>query len=109
MRAVVILMLSTAVAGAAPLAHLEQDVDGDGKTDTVVVDGTNLTINATVLPLRAPANRAKLVAATSAGVPMVAVALDATTVVFEFRGGWREVVRGPTGPVPPDGDYAVAI
>jgi hypothetical protein len=109
MRAVAILMMSAGAATAAPIAHLEQDVDGDGKVDTVVVDGTSLTINTTVLPLRAPANRAKLVAATSAGVPMIAVALDNTTIVFEFRGAWREVLRGPTGPVPPDGDYSVAI
>ncbi len=108
----------TGTATASPLAHLEQDVDGDGKVDKVSVEPTgDLVIQGvtrSVLALRPQPVTAELVAANVRGTPMVSAHYTAAgydeTSVYEFRSGvWIQVLREPTGPVPPDGDYSVAI
>jgi len=112
------VILLTASASAAPLAHLEQDVDGDGRVDKVSVEPSgDLVIQGavrSVLALRPQPVTAELVAATVRGTPMVSAHYTAAgydeTSVYEFRSGvWVQVLREPTGPVPPDGDYSVAI
>jgi len=113
---VAILLLMTATAGAAPLAQLDQDLDGDGKIDRVVVDHGALTITGSdkaVIELKGEVVAARLAAATVAGVPTIAAAITTgggeQTIVLERHAGWARVLEEPTGPVPPDGDYSVAI
>ncbi len=107
-----------ASASAAPLAHLEQDVDGDGKVDKVSIDASgDLVIQGAArasLTLKPQLTQAELVAAVVRGAPMIAAHYLAKgideTAIYELRGGvWVQVLRQPTGPVPPDGDYNLAI
>jgi hypothetical protein len=116
-----VVWLTANSASAAPLAHLEQDVDGDGKVDKVSVEPTgDLVIEGgstggrSTLALRPRPTSAELVAAKVRGTPMLSAHYTAAgydeTSVYEFRGGvWILVIRAPTGPVPPDGDYSLAI
>ncbi|MEO6776907.1 MAG: hypothetical protein ABI467_28480, partial [Kofleriaceae bacterium] len=113
---VAILLLMTATASAAPLAHLDQDLDGDGKVDRVVVDHGALTISGTdkaIIELAGEVKAARLAAAIVAGVPTLVAAITTGsgehTIVLERHNGWVRVLDEPTGPVPPDGDYSVAI
>lgn len=109
-------LLHSLGASAAPLAQLDQDLDGDGKTDHVVVDRATLTITGSdkaVIELRGEVKAARLDAAIVAGVPTIAATITTgsgeQTLVIERHGGWARVMEEPTGPVPPDGDYSVAI
>ena len=113
-----VFVLTAGVAHAAPLAHLDQDVDGDGKVDKVTIESSgDLIIQAatrSVLALRPRPSSAELVAATVRGTPMLSAHYLAPgydeTAVYELRGAvWVQVLREATGPVPPDGDYSVAI
>ncbi|CAN5636787.1 hypothetical protein BH11MYX1_BH11MYX1_38350 [soil metagenome] len=115
------MWLTASSAHAAPLAHLELDVDGDAKVDKVSVEPSgDLVIVAgssggrSVLVLRPRPTSAELFAASVRGTPMLAAHYTAAgydeTSVYEFRAGvWAQVLREATGPVPPDGDYSVAI
>jgi len=116
MRGAFLMLLVSATAGAAPLAQLDQDLDGDGKVDRVVVDHGALTISGTdkaVIELKGEVKAARLVAGSVAGVPTIAAAITTgsgeQTIVIERRTGWTRVLEEATGPVPPDGDYAIAI
>lgn len=105
-----LLVASRAVAG--PLAVLDQDIDGDGKPEHVTVEATgDLMIQGQKIYLRPNPAYARLVARA----PYVAVTIGSApatneqTIVFEKKAQWTELLRAPTGPVPPDGDYAIAI
>ena len=110
------MLLWSATASAGPLAQLDQDLDGDGKVDRVVVDRATLTITGSdkaVIELKGEVKAARLAAGTVAGVPTIAAAITTgsgeQTLVVERHGGWTRVIDEPTGPVPPDGDYSIAI
>jgi hypothetical protein len=112
-----IIVCAARLATAAPLAHLEQDVDGDGKPDRISVEPSgDLVIDGTshaTLALRSAPTRATIAAADVRGVPTLVVVVASSsgeeTIVFERRGSWQELVRGPTGPVGTDSEYAIAI
>ena len=110
------MLLWSATASAGPLAQLDQDLDGDGKVDRVVVDRATLTISGSdkaVIELKGEVKAARLAAGMVGGVPTIAAAITTgsgeQTLVVERHGGWTRVIDEPTGPVPPDGDYSIAI
>lgn len=107
-------------AHAAPLAHIAQDIDGDGSIDRVSVEATGeLVIEGSgasriVLALSPSLVRASVVATAvrhDAGlVVTTGSSTDEETIVFVRRAdAWRELVRQRTGPVGDDGDFAIAV
>ncbi|MEO8554619.1 MAG: hypothetical protein ABI678_31800, partial [Kofleriaceae bacterium] len=114
MRAVSLLLLATSTAAAAP--QLDQDLDGDGKLDLVIVATGALTITGStpqVIRLAGEIKDARLEAGRPGGVPLLVATLATgsgeRTLVLEHRATWTTVIDEATGPVPPDGDYAIAI
>lgn len=109
---------ATRVAAGAPLAQLDGDIDGDGKSDRVTVESNGrLTIEAadhSVFALSPALVRATVATATVRNAPTVlvvaATSSDEQSVVFSrSSAGWHEIVRDRTGPVGADGDYATAL
>ncbi len=109
MRALALLFVASA-ASAAPLAVLDQDLDGDGRVDHVTIEATGeLAIGGQKINLRSSSTYARFVARAPYLAVTIGSATSEQTVVLEKKAQWAEVLREPTGPVPPDGDYAIVI
>lgn len=109
-----LLILVSGVASAAP--QLDQDLDGDGKIDHVTIVNGALAITGSapqVVRLTGEVKDARFEAGKLAGVPTLVAAITTGggehTLVLQHQGSWTTVLDEPTGPVPPDGDYSVAI
>lgn len=110
LRAGLALLVLGGSAVAAPIARLSQDVDGDGKTDTVELDDTGeLRINAAKLRVGA-ARKATIGVSQFRGAPLLVVDTGSEAIIIERQGGtWKQALRTPLGGQGIDADYAIAI
>ncbi|HTR52358.1 MAG TPA: HEAT repeat domain-containing protein [Kofleriaceae bacterium] len=103
-------------AHAAPVATLATDVDGDGATDHISVDGDGLVRvetaagGAGTVALGRTIARATVTAAVARGTPTIVVDTDDEAFVIERAGGtWTLARREPIGGVGLDHDYSIWI
>ncbi len=121
MRAAVVgfVLLGAATASAAPLATLDQDIDGDGTIDHVEVDDHGMLhlpnpSGSPLTQLPPAVTAAKVRAGYVRGKPVVVVEVDDAAgqeVLIYDRApiGWKQVGHAPIGGVGLDQDYAIAI
>jgi hypothetical protein len=103
------LLLTPALAQAAPVATATVDVDGTPQKIELDAHGT-LNIGPMTQSLDVAPSHATISAATIRGVPTVVVDTDADAYVFErVAGVWKRVTAVKTGGVGLDADYAVKV
>jgi hypothetical protein len=104
----------TGTAAAAPIATLNQDVDGDGSDDKIELDAGELRIEtpkgASKVAIAGKLDRATVGAAVARGVPTIIVQAEKEGFVVQRVGGtWKLVGKTTIGPVGLDGDYGIAL
>lgn len=116
MRCVPVLLILAAAgsAEATPIVTAQQDVDGDGKPETVTLDDKGVLMIATEkVTVAKGATKASLRGGPVANVPTVIVEYVAgetsEAVVVEKRGTWKVSATTPIGPVGLDGEFSQVI
>ncbi|MDB4953446.1 MAG: lyase domain protein repeat-containing protein [Myxococcales bacterium] len=115
MRIVIaLLVLSTGIAEAAPVATLAADLDGDGVADRADLDPSGaLRIEgkaAGSVKIEGSLVHASMTGASVGGTPTIAVATSNEAIIVERDAhGWQVVARAPIGGVGLDQDYGFAV